>query len=48
MSEEKLAEQLLGKIESIVKGEEVELSAKKVDFTGCIGICTDYVENLIF
>jgi hypothetical protein len=25
-----------------------ELSAKKVDFTGCIGICTDYVENLIF
>ncbi len=33
MSEEKLAEQLLGKIESIVKGEEVELSAKKVELT---------------
>jgi hypothetical protein len=33
MSEEKIAEQLLSKIESIVKGEEVELSAKKVELT---------------
>mgnify|MGYP003119636763 CR=1 FL=1 len=31
MSEEKLAEQLLGKIESIVKGEKVELENKKIE-----------------